>query len=109
MGPISGLFTSAIDTKDWVSDPDVPGSEMHELVHADGVWAGMTRILEATEPLTWTPDQRECIVVLEGRVRIEAQGAVVADLGPGDSASLPAGLETTWHLTTPFKEFWVLV
>ncbi len=23
-------------------------------------------------------------------------------------ASLPAGIDTTWHVTTPFKEFWVL-
>lgn len=23
-------------------------------------------------------------------------------------ASLPAGASTTWHLTTPFKELWVI-
>jgi len=26
----------------------------------------------------------------------------------GDLASLPAGLETTWHITPPFTELWVL-
>jgi uncharacterized cupin superfamily protein len=26
----------------------------------------------------------------------------------GDIASLPAGTETTWHITAPFREFWVL-
>jgi hypothetical protein len=26
----------------------------------------------------------------------------------GDIASLPAGARTTWYLTTPFREFWVI-
>ncbi len=29
-------------------------------------------------------------------------------LGVGDLFSLPPGVETTWHITTPFKEMWVL-
>ena len=32
----------------------------------------------------------------------------VLELTAGDMASLPAGACTTWHLTTPFKEFWVI-
>jgi uncharacterized cupin superfamily protein len=30
------------------------------------------------------------------------------ELAAGDIASLPAGVATTWHVATPFKEFWVL-
>jgi hypothetical protein len=32
-----GVFVSKAATGDWQPDPDVPGSEMHELVHRDGV------------------------------------------------------------------------
>jgi uncharacterized cupin superfamily protein len=30
------------------------------------------------------------------------------ELTEGDLFSLPPGVATTWHLTTPFKELWVL-
>jgi uncharacterized cupin superfamily protein len=54
----------------------------------------------------WTPERREIALILEGSVRIEfAAGGV---LGVGDLFSLPPGVETTWHVTTPFKEAWVL-
>jgi uncharacterized cupin superfamily protein len=46
--------------------------------------------------------------VLEGEVTIEIAGGPKLELKPGDLASLPAGLETTWHITPPFKELWVL-
>jgi len=108
MERLAGLFVSTTTTDAWVPDPDVPGSEMHELVHADGIWAGLTRIGAVDGPQPWTPDQRETILVLEGRVRIEVDGEPVADLGPGDMASLPAHVATVWHVTAPFKEFWVL-
>ena len=37
---MDGVFVANIATEDWQSDPEVPGSLMHELVHADGLWAG---------------------------------------------------------------------
>jgi uncharacterized cupin superfamily protein len=37
-----------------------------------------------------------------------ADGDDVA-LGVGDVATIPAGLATTWHVSTPFREMWVLV
>jgi hypothetical protein len=40
MEPHPHMFVSKSSTDDWVPDPDVPGSHMHELVHADGVWPG---------------------------------------------------------------------
>ena len=103
-----GMFVSRVDTADWEPDPDVPGSLMHELVHDGPVWAGMTRIEDAPEPATWTPEQREVLVILEGGVRIEFDDGSDVTLGVGDLASIPAGMSTTWHVTTPFKEMWVL-
>ena len=103
-----GVFVSSISADDWEPDPDVPGTEMHELVHDGAVWAGLTRITSVDGPITWTPEQRETVHVLEGSVRIEIANGPTFELHPGDIASLPAGAATTWHVTTPFKEFWVL-
>jgi uncharacterized cupin superfamily protein len=106
MASDQGVFVSNVAAVDWVEDPDVPGSEMHELVHEDGVWAGLTRILSVDGPMAWTPDQRETVHVLEGSVRIEFEGRPPLELRPGDIASFPAGLSMTWHISTPFKELW---
>jgi uncharacterized cupin superfamily protein len=103
-----GVFLSNVSTDDWTPDPDVPGTEMHELVHEGDVWIGLTRILAIDGPLPWTPEQRETIHVLEGSVRIEFEGGPPVELGPGDLASFPAGLAMTWHVSTPFKELWIL-
>lgn len=108
MEPRPGVFATKASTDDWESDPDVPGSQMHELVHADGLWAGLTRFTEVDGPVTWTPERREVAMVLEGSVRIESAGGGALELGVGDLFSLPPGVETTWHITTPFKEMWVL-
>ena len=48
------------------------------------------------------------LIVLEGSVRIELADGTDISLGVGDMASIPPGLTTTWHMTTPFKEMWVL-
>jgi uncharacterized cupin superfamily protein len=103
-----GVFVSRVSTDEWEPDPDVPGTEMHALVHADGVWAGLTRYTSADGPLTWTPQRREVALILEGSVRIELADGGALDLDVGDLFSLPPGLETTWHIDTPFKEMWVL-
>ena len=103
-----GVYVSTTATDAWAPDPGVPGTEVHEVVDADGISAGMTRMLTVGGPLEWTPDRRETILVLEGRVRIEIEGGEALDLGPGDIASLPPGVPTVWHVTPPFKEFWVI-
>jgi uncharacterized cupin superfamily protein len=108
MEPHPGVFISSISAREWDPDPEVPQSEMHELMNADGLWAGLTRFSAVEGPTLWKPQQREVIHVLEGKVRIEISGGPTLELKSGDIASLPAGLETTWHITTPFKEFWVL-
>ena len=105
MEPYSGVFVSNVRTKEWEPDPEVPGSEMHELVHADGVWAGLTRFTTVDGPSPWTPSQRETIHVLQGEVTIEIAGGPTLMLKPGDLASLPAGLETIWHITRHLGSF----
>ncbi len=67
MEPHPGVFVSKASTDAWERDPDVPGSEMHALVHADGVWAGLTRFTSVDGPVSWTPEQREVVLVLGGR------------------------------------------
>jgi uncharacterized cupin superfamily protein len=46
--------------------------------------------------------------VLEGAARVEISGEPAIEVGVGDAATIPAGAETTWHLTTPFTDFYVL-
>jgi ethanolamine utilization protein EutQ (cupin superfamily) len=107
MEPQPGLFVSSLSTDDWEPDPDV-GGLMHILCEVPGVWAGFTRYDTAPAPVAWTPPQRETFMVLEGAVRIEVAGGATLNLQAGGVASLPAGTQTTWHITAPFREFWVL-
>ena len=107
MEAIPGVFVSSLGRATWEPDPDVPGSEMHVLVETDGVEAGFTRIDRVDGPVRWTPDRRETVVIIEGHVRIETHLGPDIELGPGDAASFPAGLAMDWHVTVPFKEFWV--
>lgn len=102
-----GVFVSKVTTEEWEPDPDVPGSDFHELVHDGNVWAGLTRFDSVEGPATWTPDQRETVHILEGKVRIQIADGPTLELGPGDVASFPPGLEMVWDVSTPFKEFWV--
>src|SRR5262249_10809221 len=55
MEPHPGVFLSNVRTEEWEPDPEVPGSEMHELVHTDSVWAGLTRFTSVDGPTLWTP------------------------------------------------------
>ena len=108
MEPHPGVFVLKASTDEWEPDPEVPGSQMQELVHSDGVRAGVTRFTSVDGPVPWTPDQREVVLILEGSVRIEIADGGTLELGMGDLFSLPPGVPTTWHVTTPFKEMWVL-
>jgi uncharacterized cupin superfamily protein len=99
---------SNVATDAWQPDPDVPATEMHELVRDGDVWVGMTRIMSPGGPISWTPDRRESVHVLEGSVRIEFEDGSDVELGPGDLASFPAGTRMTWHVTAPFKEVWFM-
>lgn len=101
------MFVSSVSADAWEPDPEV-GGEMHVLCSGHGVESGLSRFTDSTEPIRWTLPGRETILVLAGAARIEIEDGPVLDLTAGDIASLPAGARTTWHLTTPFKEFWVI-
>ena len=109
MEEFPGVFTSGVDTDDWEPVPDSPGSEFHKLVETDGFRAGLWRVTgEGSSSFPWTPPAREAFLVLEGEVRIQVAGGPEVKLGPGSIASLAPGVETTWHVTTPFKDMYVI-
>jgi quercetin dioxygenase-like cupin family protein len=104
------VFVSSADTDDWEFDPEV-GGDLHVLCTDVGVEAGMSRFTDesATGPITYTPPQRETLIVLDGRADVEIVGGPTIELRPGSLASIPAGAETKWRiLERPFKEFWVI-
>ena len=101
------MFVSNVSAETWEPDPEV-GGEMHVLCSGHGAESGLSRFTGTTDPVRWTLPGRETILILEGTARIEIDEGPVLELAAGDIASLPAGARTTWHLTTPFKEFWVI-
>lgn len=102
-----GVFVSEATREDWEPDPEV-GGEMHVLCSDAGVEAGFSRFPDAVDPIEWTIPARETLIVLEGEARIEIADGPTLKLKSGDVVSLPAGANTTWHLTPPFREFWVI-
>jgi uncharacterized cupin superfamily protein len=78
-------------------------------VELDDVHAGLFRITgEGSVTFPWTPESRETMLVLEGEARIEVAGGPTLNLKPGGMASFPPGTKMTWHVTTPFKDMYVL-
>lgn len=103
-----GVFVSNVSTDAWEPDPEV-GGEMHVLCTGVEVEAGLSRFVAGSDPVVrWTLPGRETVLVLEGAARIEVDGGPTVELRVGDIASLPSGAKTIWHLTLPFKEFWVI-
>src|SRR5260370_40652809 len=102
-----GVFRSSVSADTWEPDPEV-GGEMHILCSGMGTEAGLSRFTEASEPVRWTLPARETVLVLEGQARLEIAGGPTLELKSGDIVSLPQGAQTTWHMTHPFKEFWVI-
>jgi uncharacterized cupin superfamily protein len=107
-----GVFVSNVATDDWRPDPEVGGgAEEHVLFDTGALSAGLSRFSRDAglpDPPPWTLPATEVLLVLEGEARIEIEDGPVLELKPGDMACLPKGAVTTWHLTLPFKELWVL-
>jgi uncharacterized cupin superfamily protein len=102
------VFVSNISPDAWEPDLEV-GGEMHTLCTGVGVEAGLSRFTPGSDPVVrWTLPGRETLLVLEGAASIEIAGGPTLELKVGDMASLPKGAETIWHLTLPFREFWVI-
>jgi uncharacterized cupin superfamily protein len=102
-----GVFVSKVSTHEWEFDPEVNG-DLHVLCSGVGVEAGMSRFEQVSGPVTYTPPARETLLVLEGTATISITDGPTLEVGPGDMASIPAGSETVWDITPPFKEFWVI-
>ena len=109
MEPHPGVFTSDIDTPEWEPTPGDPGAAFHPLVESDVYHAGLYSVQgEGGTTFPWTPEARETILGLEGEATIEFAGGFTLRLKPGSMASFPAGAEMTWHVTTPFKDMYVI-
>jgi len=105
--PAEVLISRASDEA-WEPDPDV-GGEMKVLYRRDGIEAGLSRFTDPpAEPIRWTLPALETFYVLEGSARVEIADGPTIEVGVGDMACIPAGAETTWHLATPFVDFYVL-
>ena len=104
----AGVFASDA-SDDWQLDDDPPG-EVQVLCSEGGLQAGLWRSVPGVtpDPVRWTLPSREVVLVLGGSARIEIEGGPTLDLRTGDSASMPEGAVTTWHLEPGFKELWVL-
>ena len=107
MEVVPGVFMSKVETEEWEFDPEVNG-EIHVLCSGVGVEAGMSRFLEVSGPVSYTPPARETLVVLEGSATVRIAGGPALEIAAGDLVSLPPGVETVWNVRPPFKEFWVL-
>ncbi len=102
-----GVFVSSAEESAWEPDPDV-GGEMNVLYRGEGVEAGLSRFTEPTPPIRWTLPAKETFYVLQGEATVEIADGPTFRVGVGDMASIPEGAEATWHLTTPFMDFYVL-
>jgi uncharacterized cupin superfamily protein len=105
--PHAGVVVSGVPDDAWEPDPDV-GGEMNVLYRGEGVEAGMSRFAEPVKPIRWTLPAKETFYVLEGAARVEIAGGPTLEVRAGDMATIPEGAETTWYLTTPFQDFYVL-
>jgi quercetin dioxygenase-like cupin family protein len=106
-----GVFVSNIGTEEWRADPEIGGgAEEHVLFEIEGLRAGLSRFSEQADTTlpVWTLPATEVMLVLQGEARIEIEDGPQLELKEGDMACLPKGAVTTWHLTLPFKEMWVL-
>ncbi len=102
-----GVSMSSVPDDMWEPDPDV-GGEVNVLYREDGIEAGISRFGEPIGPIRWTLSAKETFYVLEGAARVEIEGGPTLEVKAGDMATIPKGAVTTWHLTTPFKDFYVL-
>lgn len=58
-------------------------------------------------PMPVTGHADECVLILEGRVRIEVEGEDPIELRPGGSASINKGDTAIWTVLEPTVEFFV--
>ena len=106
-----GVFVSNVATEEWQADPEIGGgAEEHVLSTPEpcerGCHGSRRTLIDSRR--TGSLPATQVLLVLEGEARVEIEDGPVLELKPGDMACLPKGAVTTWHLTLPFKEMWVL-
>jgi uncharacterized cupin superfamily protein len=52
----------------------------------------------------WFYDQKEVCYFLEGKVEVELPDGTKVNIGKGDLASFPKGLQCTWHVLKKVKK-----
>ena len=106
-----GVFVSNVATEEWQADPEIGGvprsmcSSIPEPCER-GCHGSRRMLINNPRPGSCPPPR--CSSCLEVRHRVEIEDGPVLELKAGDMACLPKGAATTWHLTLPFKEMWVL-
>jgi uncharacterized cupin superfamily protein len=104
-----GIFTSDVDAQNWEPLPDIPGSEFHTLVETEDHDAGLWRIPgQGTMTFRWSAPTRDTFLILEGALTIEIDDGPTLELRAGDIVSLPPRVESTWHVTKPYKDLYVM-
>jgi uncharacterized cupin superfamily protein len=105
--PVSNIGTSEYEP--FVHEGETLG-EVHWLrveSGGDGVlYAGLWTHGPGEIPYVFPGD--ETLHVLEGEVSIDVEGGESVTLKPGDIASFTKGQSSTWHITQPFKKFFVI-
>ena len=104
-----GVFTSDLDAQDWEPLAEYRGSEFHALVESDDYHAGLWRIPgEGNMTFRWSAPASDTFLVLEGEGRIEIDDGPTLNVKPGSMVSIPPGVEATWDVTRPYKDFYVI-
>jgi len=105
--PVSNV--SAEQYEPFLHDGEAFG-EVHWLRTESGgdgmLYAGLWKHPPADFPYLFPGD--ETFQVLDGEVTIDAEGGDSVTLRPGDIASFAKGQSSTWHITKPFKKFFVI-
>jgi uncharacterized cupin superfamily protein len=87
-----------------------PFGDVHWLRVGSGgegvLYAGLWTHDPADLPYVFPGD--ETFHVLEGEVTIDVEGSDSVTLHEGDIASFTKGQASTWHITQPFKKFFVI-
>jgi uncharacterized cupin superfamily protein len=56
----------------------------------------------------WSAPASDTFLVLEGEGRIEIDDGPTLNVKPGSMVSIPPGVEATWDVTRPYKDFYVI-
>ncbi len=55
----------------------------------------------------WEYDMEETCLLIEGDVKVTAEGGQVAEFGAGDLVTFPRGLKCTWEIRQAVRKYYV--